>query len=603
MNKATLPDNKPLHTLFYWLLGSLSVALFIKNAWAAEDSFILLRSVDQFLHGNGFRWNPHERVEVYTSPLWFLLVVANTFLCKDLYLNIISLSLVLHVALLAVMAKLFVNVWRWIAAVVLLSLSQAFFDFTASGLEYPLAYFLLATFLLLYLREQHLHDRYWLAISSGLALITRHDLLFILLLPLLHLAWYFLKTLSLRQQLSLLAVFLTPLVCWTTFSILYYGFPFPNTAYAKLSVSGLAQSERFMRGFNYVYTSLQMDPITLIAIFLGIYKGITESKTVLRIMAATLLLAFVYVYVIGGDYMIGRFYAVPYLAAVLYLCSTNWPNEFFRHPAWRILLGITLVGLLFDVFSYELDLFIRFFMLNNRLSAPEGFAVLVGICIALTAGSFFHKKIAAALNALVLLALFYTTQIHDGPWQTGYGNWGKTRDFDSWVALNTLSRERYWIYRWTSIDAWLHRDLNRKFPDHDWCYQGVDAPRVSLTWGAGMQPYCMPIDYITVDRAGLGDPMLARMPMYPTSTWMSGGALRIIPDGYMETLASGKNLLTDPDLAIYYDKLGILTRADQLFSWERIKTIVLFNVGAYDYLMQSYTERMLKNPPKPPEGV
>ena len=198
MNNHSLRNNPKLHIALYWLIGFFSVFLFLKNAWVAEDAFITLRSVDQFLHGNGFRWNQHERTQVYTSPLWFLFIIAATFFSKTLYFNLIGLSLVMHAGLLWVMAKLIPSVWRWTAAVVLLTLSQAFFEFTGSGLEYPLAYLLLSTAVLLYVRNQPVEDRYWLELCAGLTLITRPSLLFLQLPIMTHLAFQYRKSINPR---------------------------------------------------------------------------------------------------------------------------------------------------------------------------------------------------------------------------------------------------------------------------------------------------------------------------------------------------------------------------------------------------------------------
>ena len=119
---SRLANNRPAALLVACLAGTLAVLLFLKNAWVAEDAYILLRSVDQFLAGNGFRWNPHERVQVYTSPLWFLLVVVSTLLCQTLYLNLVGLSFALHIGLLAIMARYIRQAWRWALAVLALTL-------------------------------------------------------------------------------------------------------------------------------------------------------------------------------------------------------------------------------------------------------------------------------------------------------------------------------------------------------------------------------------------------------------------------------------------------------------------------------------------------
>ena len=54
------------------LLGVLGVVL--SQAWVSDDAFITFRVIDNFVNGYGLRWNVDERVEVYTHPLWMLLL-------------------------------------------------------------------------------------------------------------------------------------------------------------------------------------------------------------------------------------------------------------------------------------------------------------------------------------------------------------------------------------------------------------------------------------------------------------------------------------------------------------------------------------------------
>ncbi len=56
------------------------------------------------------------------------------------------------------------------------------------------------------------------------------------------------------------------MVAWELFSLLYYGFQFPNTAYAKLK-TGIPGSELATQGLIYLGDSLQRDPVTLAAVF------------------------------------------------------------------------------------------------------------------------------------------------------------------------------------------------------------------------------------------------------------------------------------------------------------------------------------------------
>ena len=73
----------------------------------------------------------------------------------------------------------------------------------------------------------------------------------------------------------------------------------------------------------------------------------------------------------------------------------------------------------------------------------------------------------------------------------------------------------------------------------------------------------------------------------------------MIPDGYLDSLSSGENRITDSNIARYYDKLNILTRADALFTWERISTIVAFNLGHYNALLQPYFDANPSTAEKP----
>ena len=591
---ASLLQNKHARWALYALVSAFSLSLFLKNAWVAEDAFIILRSVEQFLAGHGFRWNPHERVQVFTSPLWYLLIIASTVFCKMLYLNLIGLSLALHALLLWASAKLLNNIRQWLLFVFLLTFSQAFFDFTASGLEYPLIYFLLSVFALLYLRQQHLHDKYTLALSAGLLLITRHDTLFLIAPILMHLAWQFHKQLPLRQKLIALTLLAAPLTLWTLFSLLYYGMPLPNTAYGKLNIDGVTHWDRLARGWIYLSKSLQLDPITPMLILLAVVRGFCTRDTVQRAVSAGLALATTYIFWVGGDYMLGRFYAPLYLVAALLFVQQAWLKPTLALPV-RITIGLCLAYLVYYVLLLNLPQIDWLFKtLQWRTPTPNTFFMVIAVCdILLFALSISSKNINQKISKTLLIGvLLFSTQQFDSPWQTHYKNWGKNSDFDMWWNLNNVSRERYFIYHWTSLYAWINRDPQKLFPDHPWCYEGAAQPNIAVIGLDGIIGYCMGIDKIAIDIKALTDPLLARMPQNPEARWSSGGVNRIMPDGYINTVASGENRITDPDLALYYSKLRLLTSAEPLFSRERLSAILAFHLGLYDHWLNAYLARV-----------
>ena len=121
-------------TLLFLLALAIAIFVFLKNAWVGEDAYILFRSIEQLFSGNGPIWNPHERVQVFTSPLWFIvLALARTF-SHDVYLNVIVVSLILWLSTLFVLKALHKNNTIFLILIVLFSSSTSFFDYTSSGL-------------------------------------------------------------------------------------------------------------------------------------------------------------------------------------------------------------------------------------------------------------------------------------------------------------------------------------------------------------------------------------------------------------------------------------------------------------------------------------
>jgi len=56
-----------------------------------------------------------------------------------------------------------------------------------------------------------------------------------------------------------LVVGFAPLLLWELFAVVYYGFPFPNTAYAKLA-AGIPSSELWLQGLGYTLSQITFDP-------------------------------------------------------------------------------------------------------------------------------------------------------------------------------------------------------------------------------------------------------------------------------------------------------------------------------------------------------
>jgi hypothetical protein len=67
--------------------------------------------------------------------------------------------------------------------------------------------------------------------------------------------------------------------------------------------------------------------------------------------------------------------------------------------------------------------------------------------------------------------------------------------------------------------------------------------------------------------------------------WRIGHVMRIIPMGYIESIYKNKELIVHKGVNEYYKKIKLITQSKVLFDKERIKTILLMNLGWYNYLL------------------
>ncbi|HWX25090.1 MAG TPA: hypothetical protein VN083_08625, partial [Vicinamibacteria bacterium] len=286
--------------------------------------------------GFGLRWNVSERVQVFTHPLWMLLVSAAYALTRDVYYTSLALSIALSFATAVLLARgIAVSEALQLFGVGLLALSKAFVDYSTSGLENPLTHFLLALFAWALFRGKSFR---MLASIAGLLALNRMDSL-LLVLPALLVC-------GLRQPLGravkdVLAGFL-PFLLWIVFSVVYYGFPFPNTAYAKLS-TGIPASDLVAQGLLYLLNSLAMDPVTLFVILLGLVVPVALRVPWARSFGVGILLFLVYTVRIGGDFMSGRFLTGAFLLSVVLL--TRLPLEIPGEGLTLAFAPLLLMGL------------------------------------------------------------------------------------------------------------------------------------------------------------------------------------------------------------------------------------------------------------------
>ena len=552
---------------------TLTIWVFIRNAWVAEDAYIIFRSVEQVFAGNGPVWNPHERVQAFTSPLWFGLTVLTRMVSPNLYVNAIVVSFALWLLTVRNLQLLAPNRVAFAMCILLCVGSTALHDYTSSGLENVLAFALITTFLLQLVRlhrdAPHPTDAFrglfHASVVFGLIAVTRHDLVPLMLPPAASLVWTHRSVLSARRSLALAVTAALPLAAWTLFSLLYYGFPWPNTAYAKLN-TGIDRADLVLQGLRYVQVSFLQDPITPVAIVAALLITLFRAlHSVYRFVVLGMVLNLGYVVWIGGDFMAGRFISYSYLIAAVLLM--------LEIPRIRLSL-------------------LRSYRLRNHSNVTSRWrtltaTVLVGIAVAAYTVTYRHTP----LNC-------WRPDPEHAPRQFGVHS----------------SREHY---PETSLTNYLSRDPDAAiWPYHIFARVGFEIlhspDRVHETGSIGLTGYAAGTEKIIVDFYALADPLLARLPVEDPERWRIGHFRRAVPDGYIERLAAID--LMDADLRAYgvsesadelerleflgrmhpivpanlnelYKRLAVVTQTDDLWSVERLKTILRFNLGAFDHLM------------------
>lgn len=316
----TVPDHRPLPTRFVLLLLLVFLAVFIRTAWISDDAMISLRTVMNVTHGYGLTQNVAERVQGFTHPLWLAVLTVSYLVVGNVYYA--TFLVAIAVSLLAVWLAVTRAATREQAVLAALALlcSRAFVDFATSGLENPLSYVLLAAFLGVFGRgpasEAAPAPRRWLTrltILASLMYLTRPDEI-VMVAPLwLVAAWRVRRPGAVAAAMAVGAL---PAVAWTAFAIVYYGFPFPNTAYAKLT-HGIEQAELWRQGWMYVLDLVDRDPLTALFIAAAVVLAAAERTRETLAAAAGIVLYLLFVVRVGGDFMAGRFFALPMFGAVL----------------------------------------------------------------------------------------------------------------------------------------------------------------------------------------------------------------------------------------------------------------------------------------------
>ena len=230
-----------------WLVVVIFLVAFcarlIPGPRTIDDSFITYRYTRNILAGNGFVYNPGERVLGTTTPLYTVLLVILGFFTGGTQAPFPLVSLLVNALCDALTCLLLLRLGRkldsplaGIGCALVWAVAPYSVTFAIGGLETSL-YVLLLTGT----ASAYIDRRYPLAAFLGaLSLLTRPDAL-ILLGPMVldRLISLFASrsmtsfTKRARSAAGELVIFLAPVLPWVIFSIAYFGSPLPHSIAAK----------------------------------------------------------------------------------------------------------------------------------------------------------------------------------------------------------------------------------------------------------------------------------------------------------------------------------------------------------------------------------
>lgn len=503
----------------------------LRVAWIGDDALITLRTALNLTHGWGPGFNATEAVQSYTHPLWFLIWVGVGSLSHQWILGILVVSMCFTGAAVGLVLWSTRSVPRLIISGGLLLLSNAFIEYATSGLENPLSYLAVAALLAISLRPHHrdfptLVMPILVGLSAAALLLSRLDYI-VLLAPIgSYAAFKYRKRLP--ELCVALASLLIPLLAWFVWSKSTYDTWLPNTYEAKRNLA-IPESELFIQGLRYMWVTFEHDPISLVAIAVGVLVAGIAGSWIFRWWAAGTTCYLLYVIAVGGDFMAGRFVAVPVLISVFLLTVSRIPGFEVQTSSWtrhgEVVLALSIVGVL---------------ALGAVLSGASPVSFANPQAARWDVDQNFNAGVSDERGTYVALGRSFKTYLDH-------------------LSLEFTNPE----FVGTAWDGGFNRELR-------------EIDRAATNWPEKTQPLAAPIDTLDfcgflgtvgiatgpkaqlIDRCALTDAFLAARSYSPTRAfaWKPGHFERTLPEGYLQAMITGNpDVMKDPGDSFFLKEL------------------------------------------------
>jgi arabinofuranosyltransferase len=335
---------------FDYLYYAVALAIFIGYLWhclainyVVDDSFISFRYVKNFVNGNGLVYNPGERVEGYTNFLWVMILSGFLWLIPDANLLHIAqaLGIIFGFATIFLAIKFSCLIHRkldifCLVSAAFLALNSGFCAWSTSGMETILFTFLI--FLGCYLYVYYFKSKkkfIYVPILFGLAALTRPEGVLFFGITSVHMIvreYHSGKKLFNGRMVAWFLVFAAVYLPYYLWRFNYYGYPLPNTFYAKVG-TGVYQ---YLRGFRYIVKYLIYYGIFPFLLPLPlIFKKKKDEWIYLFFFQVAIYVA--YIIYVGGDGMGFYRFVVP-LAPFIYILVQEGLRELYDRAKQQVLV-------------------------------------------------------------------------------------------------------------------------------------------------------------------------------------------------------------------------------------------------------------------------
>lgn len=367
-----------------------------------DDANIYMVYMKNFAQGYGFLFNQGgEKVEGFTSLLWtligslfyfltdkgnLLLLIFNLFLVSYAHYRIVLFALERTVSLYSAKASLIIFSF-------LLLVVSGYYEWTLlSLLETSLwsTLLILLTINTVSNRDSTLISGEFITLLVLLVLTRPEAMIWGLLFLTIRIFFFMQAERSLKRRLVFVSSNVTPffaaillLVAWRLY---YFGYPFPNTYYAKVS-SGFI--DNIIQGLKYDVRYFVASPVSLLIIlFIAVKIFIDRRKFSLDILLLFLIFLFSFIppLLTGGDHFANARFIQP-LVPVLWLSFILSLPGYSSLVRSKMIRGIAII-IIALVACFD---FFRIYVQGHKLIKMEWTIAEVGKAQAQTLNEFFNK--------------------------------------------------------------------------------------------------------------------------------------------------------------------------------------------------------------------